>query len=272
MDKPKTLIIGSARKPKVEKVITEILPKLRKKLDVIAVKFEENADYSKMDIGLVVVFGGDGTMLSAARMLGGNKAPAIGVNMGWRGFLTQSNVKTLLEDLDDYLNAKVAVCERTMLSVRVFRDNKLEAQFLALNDAVVSALRFARMVRLKLSISGQFVHEYPCDGVIISTPTGSTAHSLSAGGPIVLPHSNLFVVSPIATHSFVDRSLVVPSDEYITITHGKNIPESCLTIDGQVEFSLKRHDELEINEAVEKFYLVEFAKKSFYETVRRKIR
>ncbi|TET36179.1 MAG: NAD(+)/NADH kinase [Planctomycetota bacterium] len=269
--KPKILVIGSARKPRVKNVVKNLLPKLRRYVEIVDVVSDESLDLSKIRVDLVIVFGGDGTILSAARMLGGNVAPVMGVDMGWRGFLAQSSVSTLVRDLKNFLDGKVEIGRRMMLQASLKRKGKVISRFRALNDVVVSALHFARMVKLRLSVSGDFVHEYPCDGLIISTPTGSTAHALSAGGPILAPGSEMFVVVPIASHAFVDRPIVVPGKECLTITHGRNTRESSVTIDGQTDSLMTDGDELEVKRSRRDFRVVEFARDSFYEVVRKKL-
>ncbi|MHC4663832.1 MAG: NAD(+)/NADH kinase [Planctomycetota bacterium] len=269
--KLKILIIGSARKPRIKKKVEKLIPSLKRKAEIIDVLFAEGLDLSKISADLVVVFGGDGTMLSAARMLQGNAAPVLGVNMGHLGFLTQSCIDTVARDVNAFANGKTEIGRRMMIKANLRRGKKTVSEWHALNDVVVSAHQFARMIRLRLFVNGTYVHEYPCDGLIFATPTGSTAHALSAGGPILSPESNSFVVVPIASHAFVDRPIVVPGDKKLTVTLGPETRESIITIDGQEDQTMMGGDVLEITRPTRDLHIVEMGDDSFYDVVRKKL-
>ncbi len=184
---------------------------------------------------LLIVLGGDGTLLAAARAAAGRRVPILPVNLGGLGFLTSVTLEELYPLLETVLAGQHQTSERVMLQAEVFRGGKkLETQR-ALNDAVLNKGAVARMIDLDLHIDGDFVSKYKADGLIVSTPTGSTAYSLSAGGPIIYPEVAAFVITPICPHTLSDRPLVVPDTAAIKIECLAEGEGAHLTLDGQIE-------------------------------------
>lgn len=194
----------------------------------------------------VVVLGGDGTLLRAAKELAHHRRPLLGVNLGHLGFLTEVEVPDVYAALTEFLAGRYVLDARLMLSAVVLRQGQEVARFQALNDVVVTKGPFARLVDLEASVDGSFVTTYRGDGLIISTPTGSTAYSLSAGGPVVNPNLGVVLLTPICPHSFFDRSVVIGEWSTVQVRVRAEHRETLLTVDGQEGFRLEDGDEVAV--------------------------
>ena len=183
---------------------------------------------------LVVVLGGDGTMIAAARMLGQREVPVLGVNHGSLGYLTEYRVEEMIPALESILAGRYAVERRMMLEAEVFRGEGRLAEERVLNDVVISKSALARIIEIETNIGGHFVNRFRADGLIVSTPTGSTAYNLSAGGPIIYPSMGALVLTPICPHTLSNRPLVVPDDVGVELTLKTDKEEVALTLDGQI--------------------------------------
>ncbi len=221
---------------------------------------------------LLIVFGGDGTILAAARSLGDRSVPILPINLGGLGFLTSVTLPEVYTILEDVLAGRSRLSERTFLEAQVVRgDAKLE-KYRALNDAVLNKGALARIVDLDLSVNGEFVCSYKADGLIISTPTGSTAYSLAAGGPIVQPTVEAFIVTPICSHTLTNRPLVIPDSSVVDVTFRAGDAPIYLTLDGQVGVELKPTDQVIIRRAEYKLRLMNPPKKTYFEILRDKLK
>ena len=223
-------------------------------------------------LDLVVVIGGDGTLLSAARMLGQKEVPILGVNLGGLGFLTAISLDDLFPVLDRILAGEFQTNARVALSANVIREGSEISEFRVLNDAAINKGALARIIDLKATINGEYVTTFKADGLILSTPTGSTAYSLSAGGPIVYPSLNTILITPICPHTLTNRPIIVPDDGVISITLESVSEEVVLTLDGQVGFPLERADTVEIKKAKGRVLLIESPYKGYYEVLRTKLK
>ncbi|MEK6533459.1 MAG: NAD(+)/NADH kinase, partial [Nitrospirota bacterium] len=183
---------------------------------------------------VLLVLGGDGTMLNAARLAGERGIPILGVNMGGLGFLTEVRLENLYPSLDRVFANDFVLDERLMLKTHVHRHGETVTQGAVLNDVVISKGTLARMIELKIAIQGEFVTNLRGDGLIISTPTGSTAYSLSAGGPILAPAVQSLVLTPICPHTLTHRPLIVPAEAEIEVTLTSKDDGAMATMDGQV--------------------------------------
>jgi len=221
---------------------------------------------------LIVVLGGDGTLLSVARVLDSHSAPILAVNFGSLGFLTEVTLEETFGTLESVLAGQAATQARMMIDVSVLRENRCFEQYRALNDAVLTKGALARIIDIDVTIDGQFVATYKADGLIVSTPTGSTAYALSAGGPIVYPTLDAMLVTPIASHTLTFRSLVVPDG--VTIEMGlKATQESVyLTVDGQVGLALRGEDRIRVRKSAITLKLIESSNKNFFDILRRKLK
>jgi NAD+ kinase len=218
---------------------------------------------------LLVVLGGDGTLLSMARAVGEFGIPIVGVNLGDLGFLTATTLDEMIPALDALLRGEMVIEERMMLATRVRRDGQMVGTWLALNDTVITKAAMSRIINLSVSIDGQHAILYRADGLIVSTPTGSTAYSLSAGGPILYPTMDGVVLTPICSHTLTNRPIVVPGAHDVQVTLLAS-QEVMLTIDGQVGFGLREHDVVEIGRARAAIRLVRF--KDFFSVLRTKLK
>ena len=188
----------------------------------------------------MIVAGGDGTLLSAARLAGPLGIPILGVNFGGLGFMTELQPEELYTALARVLRGAYTIEEREALRVRVRRGRKILGEYALLNDAVVTKTALARMLVIELRIDAELVATYTSDGLIIATPTGSTAYNLSAGGPILDPRMSAFVIAPICPHTMSYRPLVVPGSVRIEVTLRSVTEEAYLTLDGQVGFPMRQ--------------------------------
>lgn len=221
---------------------------------------------------LLVVLGGDGTLLSAARLVAERPVPILAVNLGGLGFLTTVPVDDLYEILEEVFSGESRVSERVLLEAQIVRDGVVIRRQIALNDAVLNKAALARIMDVALHVDGEYVTTYKADGLILSTPTGSTAYSLSAGGPIVYPSVEAFAVTPICPHTLTNRPLVIPDAAKIEIDFQSEDDSVFLTLDGQVGIELVRGDRIVLRKAPEKLRLVIPSKKTYYQVLRSKLK
>lgn len=219
---------------------------------------------------LAVVLGGDGTMLRAARLVADHRRPVLGINLGQLGFLTGFAPSEARESLQAAFEAKLSVSERMRLSVRFVRVNGEVVTLSALNDTVIHQGAMARLVELIAHVDEERVAAYRSDGLIVSTPTGSTAYNMAAGGPIVIPGQAAMTLTPICTHSLTNRPLVVPANATIRITLGAEIRGVVLTVDGQWAHSFVYGDVVEMTAAPVPLLLFT-SKQSFFDVMRDKL-
>jgi NAD+ kinase len=221
---------------------------------------------------LLIVLGGDGTLLSAARLAAAHKVPILAVNLGGLGFLTTVSLDELYPILEEIFSNQYRVSERVMLLAEILREGNVVRRQIALNDAVLNKAALARIMDLELRVDGEYVTTYKADGLILSTPTGSTAYSLAAGGPIIYPVVEAFVITPICPHTLTNRPLVIPDSARIEIEFRSEDDSVFLTFDGQVGIELARGDRIHISKAPEKLYLVRPSKKTYFEILRSKLK
>jgi len=222
----------------------------------------------------LIVFGGDGTLLNIARMTGAGNVPILAVNLGSLGFLTEVTLDELYPALTKVLNGDFQLDERMMLRATVHNENedKIEAQSVALNDAVIRQGAFSRIVSLETYIDNEHVATYGADGLIIATPSGSTAHSLSAGGPIVHPGLSAFILTPICPHTLTVRPHIVSAESCVSIIIRSRHSNIMLTMDGQEAFDLHPDSVVEISKASETIKLIRSHKRSYYEVLKTKLK
>lgn len=220
----------------------------------------------------IIVLGGDGTMLAVSRIVGGRKIPIIGINMGNLGFITEIPRDSLIECLEEIFSGKFETEERSMLSAEVYRENKLISNYIGLNDIVIGKGIMAKISNFDLIINDQYVSTIKADGVIISTPTGSTAYNLSAGGPILYPTLKGIVFTPICPHTLSVRPLVIPDDFIIDIVISSFVRDIFLTVDGQIGFALKKNDRVRCRIAQEKTLIIAPLGRDYFRILREKLK
>lgn len=229
-------------------------------------------DIIMTEAALGITMGGDGTMLQAAREVALYGMPVCGINMGQLGFLAEIEVNEQWPLLDRLIKGDYFIEERLMLDVTVIRQKEAFYISPALNDAVVTKGGFSRMVGLKLFIDGELTMDYPADGIIVATSTGSTGYSLSAGGPIINPNLRVLVITPICPHTLQARSLVFSEKEEIQIKMQAAHNDIVLTVDGQIVFPLMPDDTVKIERSPFRARFIRFAEKSYYQALRTKLR
>lgn len=221
---------------------------------------------------LLLSLGGDGTLLNTARLAAPLGKPVLGVNLGGFGFLAAIPQEGMLDHLAEVMEGNLILQSRMMLQAKVRKGDAVVAAFSALNDVVVARGAFSRLFRLKTRVSGEPVSDFPADGLIVATPTGSTGYALSAGGPVVDPELRALIVTPICAHTLSARTLVLPADRAVAV----DLPESeaeevHLTADGQEGMSLRRVDSVEITEAPYSARLIMLPGETFYAKLRDKL-
>ncbi len=231
-----------------------------------------DADFKVEDLALIIVFGGDGTYLSVARAIAGKDIPLMGVNLGRLGFLTEIQTWEITSALREIIQGNYSVKERIMVQAQVYRQQEMIHSATGLNDVIVANTGLARMVELEIFIDDEFLNSYPADGLIVATPTGSTAYSLSAGGPIVNPFTKTLIITPICPHTLYSRSLVISKDEVVRVVIKSDHGQCGITIDGQFGWSLKQSDEIVIQAASQVVKSVQMPGHTPYKILRDKMR
>ncbi|HEX9898104.1 MAG TPA: NAD(+)/NADH kinase [Candidatus Methylomirabilis sp.] len=221
---------------------------------------------------LVIVLGGDGTLLSVARLIGSREVPILGVNLGGLGFLTEVTLDELFPTLEAVLRDQYSLSRRLTLTVRVLRGGELVASFEALNDAVINKTALSRIVDLETHVNGEYVATFRADGLILSTPTGSTAYCLAAGGPIIYPTLPALVIIPICPHTLTNRPLVVPDSAVVEIIQGSEGEDVHLTVDGQVGVDLRYRDVVAAQRSTRSIALVKSPKLNYFDLLRTKLK
>lgn len=274
-------IICKPGRKEPQEILQELLPFLRQKGCEAFVDAETAAalginGFSRDEIvsrvDLVLVLGGDGTMLSVTRLVAEKGIPILGINLGSLGFITEVSRDEIFSSVNKMLNDGCVIEERLMLSAAVHRDGKKLTEYTVLNDVVINKGAVARIIDLETNINGNYVTTFKADGLIISTPTGSTAYSLSAGGPILYPTLESIVLTPICSHTLTNRPIVLPDNFKIEIIIKKISGDVFLTLDGQVGFSLMMGDVIEINKADYKTKLLVPLERDYFRVLRTKLK
>lgn len=266
-------LIYNKNRPGAERILREltswlkdhgIQPLAEKGLDIAQAQTAEESEVAKR-CDMMLVLGGDGTLLRAVRLMGEDQKPVLGINLGSLGFLTEISQENIQQSMEQMVRGQYQIEERAIIRARCNDD-----EYFALNDFDIRVP--TRLVELTVSIEGQLVSRYFADGMLIATPTGSTAYSLSAGGPIVEPDMDAFVVTPICPHTLSIRPMIVSMKKTITVeVHGKN-EEAVMVADGQTVARLKDEQSLSITKAERKALLVRPSASSFYNILRTKLK
>lgn len=224
------------------------------------------------EVDLVLVLGGDGTMIATARMVGDSEVPVLGVNFGGLGYLAEFRFEELYSALESILAAKYRLDKRVMLAVELWRGQEMITRNRVLNDVVINKSALARIIKIEASFNHQFVNSFRADGLIVSTPTGSTAYNLSAGGPVIFPSMNAVVITPICPFTLSNRPLVVPDDAEIELQLKTEKEDVALTLDGQVGVSLQVEDRVVIRKSHTTFNLIQPMNRNYFDVLRDKLR
>ena len=276
-------VVAKPNKPEVEPVLRKLLPWLREQGCEVALDQEAAAICPEGEAGLprtevvdwsdlVIVLGGDGTILSVARLIGPREVPILGVNLGGLGFLTEITLDEVIPTLEAVLRNEFAVSRRLTLTAQVVRGGMPIASFEALNDAVITKTALSRIVDLETHINGEYVATFRADGLIVSTPTGSTAYCLAAGGPIIYPTLPAMVIIPICPHTLTNRPLVIPDSAVVEIIQGSAGEDVHLTVDGQVGVGLRYRDVVSLQRSGRTVALIKSPKLNYFELLRAKLK
>ncbi len=258
----KVVLFSKPRQPQVARVALEIRAWLESK----------GAQTTEGEADLAVVLGGDGTLLAAVRSLGERQIPILAINHGGLGFLTEVTLDEMYRAIDRVLAGEFVSDLRMMMDVTVDHDGTRIGSHRALNDAVINKGILARIIELEARVDEQYVSSFRSDGLIISTPTGSTAYNLSAGGPIIHPSMNAMVVTPICSHTLTNRPIVLPADVRISITLKSIQDEVHLTVDGQVGLPLNPGDRVMIERSPVVVQLIAPCDKNYFDVLRGKLK
>jgi NAD+ kinase len=221
---------------------------------------------------LILVLGGDGTMIAAARLMGDAEVPVLGVNYGGLGYLAEFRIEEVYQALESILASNFRLDKRVMLAVELMRGDQTVTRNRVLNDVVINKSALARIIEIEAYLNQQFVNSFRADGLIVSTPTGSTAYNLSAGGPVIFPSMNAVVITPICPFTLSNRPIVVPDDAVIELRLKTDQEDVALTLDGQVGFPLKVDDRVVIHKSQTTFNLVQPTNRNYFDVLRDKLR
>ena len=221
---------------------------------------------------MIVVLGGDGTLLGVARQVVGHEIPILGVNLGGLGFLTQISLEELYRVLERVIQGEYQADKREVLSAAVLRGERTLAQYNVLNDAVINKGALARIIDLEVTIDGEDITTFKSDGLILSTPTGSTAYNLSAGGPIVYPSLHCIIITPICSHTLTNRPIVIPDDVTVRAVLKSRQQEVYLTLDGQQGWPLEYEDVVEVKKIPAQIVFIRSPYRHYFGVLREKLK
>ena len=281
-------IIAKRNKPEAIPIVKNLVEWLHlKKIEIYIEKEVENLlnlSHSGLHINFIegkelpsrvemmIVLGGDGTLLSVARQVWNRDIPILGVNLGGLGFLTEISLEELPGILERVIQGDFKTDERDVLNAAVIRKGERIVEFTVLNDAVINKGALARIIDLEISINGEYLTTFQSDGLIISTPTGSTAYNLSAGGPIVYPSLHTLIITPICPHTLTNRPIVIPDDVEVRALLKSKQEEVFLTLDGQQGIPLEFEDRVELRKAEGRILLIKSPHRNYFELLREKLK
>ena len=276
-------IISKPKKAEIREIVPPLLEWLRERDIEVFVDKETGAIVENPEkcltrnempgrVDLLVVLGGDGTLLATARALNRKPVPILAVNLGGLGFLTVITREELYMTLERVFAGDFSTDRRVQIEGELIRADEAIASFLALNDVVLNKGAIARILDFELRVDGQFVSNYKSDGLIVSTPTGSTAYSLAAGGPIVAPSVEAFIVTPICAHTLTNRPLVLPDTAQIEVVVKSQREAAYLTVDGQVGIAAHSEDILRLKKACSSVEIIRPLSKNYFEILQQKLK
>ncbi len=274
-------IICKSGRPEPPEILKGLLPWLSNRglevfLDIETALIINIKGYSRSEIPavaeVVVVLGGDGTMLNVARLVCEKGIPILGVNLGGLGFITEVQREELYEAMEKVLSGECSSEDRLMLTAHIHRHGERIAEYTVLNDVVINKGALARIIDLETYINKTYVTTFKADGLIVSTPTGSTAYSLSAGGPVLYPTLDSIILTPICPHTLTNRPTVLPDDVMIEVALKSPGEDVFLTLDGQVGFSLRKDDVVEVKRSPFKTKLLIPFERDYFQVLRTKLK
>jgi NAD+ kinase len=224
------------------------------------------------EVDLMLVLGGDGTMIATARLIGDQEVPVLGINYGGLGYLAEFRIEELYTALESILSGNYRLDRRVMLAVELRRGNDPPKTSRVLNDVVINKSALARIIEIETYFDRYFVNSFRSDGLIVSTPTGSTAYNLSAGGPVIFPSMNAVVITPICPFTLSNRPIVVPDNAEIELLLKTDNEDVALTLDGQVGFPMEVEDRVVIRKSRTTFNIIQPSNRNYFDVLRDKLR
>lgn len=264
-------VLGFGGRPNVVEEAHRLRPIIEQHANVVAFDLAGKVDLSRLEADVAIVLGGDGSILRAAHQMGERQVPVLAVNLGRLGFLADLSPGELPGALRDFTLGKLSVVEHLMFDCQVVAGGQVQAQKLGLNEVAVHGGSPFSIVSIDLYVDSELVTTYSCDGLILATPVGSTAHSLSAGGPILRKNMQAFVISPISPHTLTNRPVVDTADHVYELVVPKPGLATSLVVDGSVICTLKADDRVRVQRAEPRFKLVTAPGHSYYRTLREKL-
>lgn len=276
-------IISKPKKAEIREIIPPLIQYLRERQIEVFIDKETGAILESPErcftrnempghVDLLVVLGGDGTLLATARALNRKPVPILAVNLGGLGFLTVITLEELYPTLEQVLSGNYSSERRVQIEGELVRTDEVISNFLALNDVVLNKGAIARILDFDVLVDGKFISTYKSDGLIVSTPTGSTAYSLAAGGPVVAPSVEAFIVTPICAHTLTNRPIVLPDSVTIEVAVKSQREAAYLTVDGQVGIACRSDDTVRLKKASSTVELVQPPVKNYFEILRQKLK
>lgn len=268
---PRVMILADGTRPVMRDAVERLRPVIQKHLEVAGVSLDFSSSLGALEADMAVVLGGDGSILRAAHQMGFRQRPVLGVNLGRLGFLAALQPEQLEQALPEIAAGRHRVVEHLMFECTAKRQGRTISEALGLNEAAVLAGPPFRMLDVELRVDGELVTTYSCDGLIVSTPIGSTAHSLSANGPILRKNLQAFVVTPISPHTLTHRPVVDSAEHTFELAVPEPNPGTSLVVDGRVLCTLESEDCVKIVRSNARFQLVEVPGKGYYRTLHDKL-
>jgi NAD+ kinase len=267
----RVMVLGAGDRPHVAKEAERLQPLIAEHLEIVVWDMELASDLSQTPADVAIVLGGDGSILQAARLMGHEQRPVAGVNLGKLGFLADLSPRDLEGFLPALASGQYQVVEHLMFEFELWRGGRVTARRLGLNEMVVHSGAPFRLLEVDLKVDGELVTRYTCDGLILSTPVGSTAHSLSAGGPILRKDLQALVISPISPHTLTNRPVVDSAERTYEVSVAQPNPGTAVVVDGRVVEDLEPGDRIVVTRSQARFKLVEVPGHSYYRTLREKL-
>ena len=266
------ILLGSGdRRPKILSEVQRLRPLISSVVDIVCEDFAYNQDMALCSADIAIVLGGDGSILRAAKQMGESQIPVLGLNLGKLGFLADIHPDSVVDALKCVVAGKYKLVDHLMIRCQILKDDKVIADEIGLNEVSILGGPPFDIQKIDLYVDDELATSYYCDGLIISTPIGSTAHNLSAGGPILRKNLQAFVISPISPHTLTVRPVVDTADRVYEIVVSKPNDSTCAVLDGQVLSPLTSENRLRIQKADHVFQMIQVAGNSYYRTLREKL-
>jgi NAD+ kinase len=281
-------VIAKPNQPHATQAICELLVWLNERgLTLVAGKLPDRAQIEEQtrckiesssteglagQVDLMIVLGGDGTMIATARQMGDHEVPVLGVNFGTLGYMAEFSIGEMFPALHSILDGDYRLDRRVMFNVEHLHDDMLVSKSRVLNEVVINKAAVARIVEIEVLLNGLFVNSFRADGLIVATPTGSTAYNLSAGGPVVFPSMKAMILTPICPFSLTNRPIVLPDDAVMELFLKTTNEEVALTLDGQLGFHLSGNDRVRVTKSAVTFNMVQPANRNYFDILRDKLK